>query len=62
MKHLLTLGLLAAAVSAASQPTLPVAMSCSVEDAVDAGKISNLHGLWDFLMVPRGMPSFGLMS
>lgn len=34
----------------------------------DAGTIqadpveSSLHGAWDFLMVPRGMPSFGVMS
>lgn len=35
--------------------------------ACDAGPLAagaaapNLHGQWDFLMVPRGMPSFGLM-
>ncbi|HEU0284986.1 MAG TPA: hypothetical protein VFR52_07585 [Sphingomicrobium sp.] len=37
-------------------------MSCDAGPAPAGGEVPNLHGHWDFLMVPRGLPSFGLMS
>ncbi len=65
MKLLMTL-VLAAAVAApdavAAQPAPPVALSCDAGEAAAGGEAPNLHGHWDFLMVPRGIPSFGLMS
>ena len=66
MKCLTTL-VLAAAFAAPeavdAQPATSIALSCDAGDAAAAGgEAPNLHGQWDFLMVPRGLPSFGLMS
>jgi hypothetical protein len=65
MKYLMTL-VLAAAFAApeavAAQPATPIALSCESGAAAAGGEAPNLHGHWDFLMVPRGMASFGLMS
>ena len=47
----------------AAQPATSIAVSCDAGAApAGAGEAPNLHGHWDFLMVPRGTPSFGLMS
>jgi hypothetical protein len=69
MQSLLTLALTAAAAiaiadpaPAAAQGTPPVALHCNVEAPAATTEAPNLHGHWDFLMVPRGLPSFGLMS
>lgn len=65
MKRLMTLALAAAfaAPSAvAAQAATPVAMTCEAGPAAAGGEAPNLHGHWDFLMVPRGTPSFGVMS
>ncbi len=66
MKCLMTL-VLAAAFAAApaavdAQPATSIAMTCDAGAAAAGGEAPNLHGHWDFLMVPRGMASFGLMS
>ena len=65
MKRLMTLAL-AAAVAApealAAQPAASVALNCDAGAARADGEAPNLHGHWDFLMVPRGTPSFGIMS
>ena len=52
---------LASAALPASAAAPSIAVSCDA-GAVTAGEAPNLHGHWDFLMVPRGTPSFGLMS
>ena len=74
MKFLTTLVLMAAALAAPetaaaqSAPPAPpapsIALSCdAAAPAATAGREApNLHGHWDFLMVPRGTASFGLMS
>ena len=66
MKLPMTLVLAAAFAAApetiAAQPAPPVALSCDAGVAAAGGEAPNLHGHWDFLMVPRGIPSFGLMS
>ena len=65
MKCLMTLALAAAfAVPAAlaAQPATSIAVNCGAGAATAGGESANLHGHWDFLMVPRGAPSFGLMS
>ncbi|HYG48679.1 MAG TPA: hypothetical protein VD846_12160 [Allosphingosinicella sp.] len=65
MKCLMTLVLaaaLAAPEAVAAQPATSIALSCDAGEAAAGGEVPNLHGQWDFLMVPRGMPSFGLMS
>jgi hypothetical protein len=65
MKFLTTLALaaaLAAPSAVAAQPGASMAMNCDVGPAVAGGDAPNLHGHWDFLMIPRGTPSFGLMS
>ena len=65
MKRLMTLALaasFAAPAAVAAQPTTSIAVNCDVGAATAGGEAPNLHGNWDFLMVPRGMPSFGLMS
>ena len=65
MKCLMTLALavsLAVPVASAAQPTPPLALQCDAGAARASGEAANLHGHWDFLMVPRGLPSFGLMS
>ena len=45
-----------------AQPATPVALTCDAGEIAAEGEAPNLHGHWDFLMVPRGLPSFGLMS
>ena len=46
----------------AAQPAPSIALNCDAGAFAAGGEAPNLHGHWDFLMVPRGMPSFGLMS
>ena len=53
---------LAASATCQAQPAPPAALTCSAGEAAAGGETPNLHGNWDFLMVPRGIPSFGLMS
>ena len=65
MKCLMTLALIAAfaaPAAAAAQPAPPIAVKCDAGPAAAGSEAPNLHGHWDFLMVPRGTPSFGLMS
>ena len=65
MKCLMTLTLAAAfaAPSApAAQPARSIIVNCDAGAAATGGEAPNLQGHWDFLMVPRGLPSFGLMS
>ena len=65
MKCLMTLVLAAALAAPATvdaQPAKPVALTCDAGAAATGGEAPNLHGHWDFLMVPRGTASFGLMS
>ncbi len=66
MKYLMVLALTAAAAAApaafAAQPATSIAINCDAGAAAAGGEAPNLHGHWDFLMVPRGLPSFGLMS
>ena len=65
MEYLMTLALtasFAASAAAAAQPATSIALNCDAGAANAGGEAPNLHGHWDFLMVPRGTPSFGLMS
>jgi hypothetical protein len=65
MKRLMTLALaaaFAAPATAAAQPAPLISVNCDAGAVPAGGEAPNLHGHWDFLMVPRGMPSFGLMS
>jgi hypothetical protein len=65
MKCLMMLALVAAFAAPAAltaQPAPPIAVTCDAGAAAADGEAPNLHGHWDFLMVPRGIPSFGLMS
>lgn len=65
MKRLMILALaaaFAAPAAAAEQPATTLALDCGSAAAAAGGEAPNLHGHWDFLMVPRGTPSFGLMS
>jgi hypothetical protein len=65
MKRLMTLALtaaVAAPAAAAAQPATSIAVTCDAGAAKAGGEVPNLHGHWDFLMVPRGTASFGLMS
>ncbi|HEY0627353.1 MAG TPA: hypothetical protein VGD10_11550 [Allosphingosinicella sp.] len=65
MIRLMTLALLAACAAPAAvcaQPAMPITVTCDAGAAAAGGEAPNLHGHWDFLMVPRGLPSFGLMS
>jgi hypothetical protein len=67
MKCLMTLALAAAfaapaAAAAAAQPATSIAVNCDAGAAPTGSEVQNLHGHWDFLMVPRGTASFGLMS
>ena len=66
MKRLMTLALAVAAFEApaagAAQPATSIAVTCDAGPATAGAEVPNLHGHWDFLMVPRGTPSFGLMS
>ncbi len=66
MKCLMTLALVPAAFAGpaalAAEPASPMAITCDAGAALAGGEAPNLHGHWDFLMAPRGMASFGLMS
>lgn len=65
MKCLMTFALtaaFAASAAAAAQPVESISVTCDAGAAAAGGEAPNLHGHWDFLMVPRGTPSFGLMS
>ena len=65
MKRLMTFALaaaMAAPAALATQPAASTALNCDAGAAQAGGDAPNLHGHWDFLMVPRGTPSFGLMS
>ena len=65
MKRLMTLAMaaaIAAPAAVAAQPATSIAMTCDAGEAAAGAEAPNLHGHWDFLMVPRGTPSFGLMS
>jgi hypothetical protein len=65
MKCSMTLALaaaFAAPAALAAQPATSVVVNCDAGEAAAGGEAPNLHGHWDFLMVPRGTPSFGLMS
>ena len=68
MKYLMTTLVLAAftvptaPAALAAQPAAQIAVTCDAGPAAAGGEAPNLHGHWDFLMVPRGLPSFGLMS
>ncbi|MFC7536101.1 hypothetical protein ACFQPG_01810 [Sphingomonas sp. GCM10030256] len=52
----------AAPAALAAKPPTSVAVTCDPGPVRANGEAPNLHGHWDFLMVPRGTPSFGLMS
>jgi hypothetical protein len=65
MPHKTILALIAAAVAPShvvAQPAAPLALTCDAGAAAAGGEAAYLHGHWDVLMVPRGMPSFGTMS
>jgi hypothetical protein len=65
MKRLMTLALattIAVPPVVAAQPATLIALNCDAGAPTAGGEAPNLHGHWDFLMVPRGTPSFGLMS
>ena len=65
MKRLILLALAGYATSQIpcnAQNTAPVALSCDAGAPAAGAEPANLHGNWDFLMIPRGTPSFGLMS
>jgi hypothetical protein len=65
MKCLMTVALaaaFAAPAAVAAQPAAPIAVTCDAGAAAAGAEVPNLHGHWDFLMAPRGTPSFGLMS
>jgi hypothetical protein len=53
---------LSAQPSQPARPAPPMTVTCDAGAAAAGGEAPNLHGHWDFLMVPRGMASFGLMS
>ncbi|QNM83859.1 hypothetical protein H8M03_05955 [Sphingomonas sabuli] len=61
MMDLMTL-VVAAALATQSKPAPQIAMTCDAGEAAVGGEPANLHGQWDFLMTPRGSPSFGLMT
>lgn len=65
MKCLITLVLavgFAVPAAVAAKPAGSMAVNCDAGTATADGEAPNLHGSWDFLMVPHGTPSFGLMS
>lgn len=65
LKTVLTLALASCFVTPAAlaaPPAALLAVNCDAGTAPAGAEPPNLHGSWDFLMVPRGMPSFGLMS
>lgn len=46
----------------AESPAASIAMTCEAGAEASGGEAPNLHGNWDFLMLPQGAPSFGVMS
>jgi hypothetical protein len=53
----------AAPAPVAAQPAQSIAVNCDAgATSSGGGEAPSLHGNWDFLMVPRGIPSFGLLS
>ncbi len=64
MRYLITfaLAILAAPAALAANSAASIAVSCDAGVATTGSEAPNLHGHWDFLMVPHGMPSFGVMS
>lgn len=65
MKCLMMIALVAAFATPAAfsaQPATSIPVNCAAGAVTATGDAPNLHGHWDFLMVPRGTPSFGLMS
>ena len=56
------IALASAAVPAAASETANTRLECAAGAPAAGAEAPNLHGHWDFLMVPRGTPSFGLMS
>ena len=62
MPFVLAAAALAAPAKIAAQPATSIGMNCDAGPPVSGGEAANLRGHWDFLMVPRGTPSFGLMS
>ena len=65
MRHLIAFAFAAAfadPAAVAAQPAASIVLNCDAGAAQAGGDTPNLHGHWDFLMVPRGTPSFGLMS
>lgn len=66
MMRRLILLVLAAALAAtsahAAPPAASLAITCDAGSGPVGGEAPNLHGNWDFLMVPQGAPSFGVMS
>ena len=64
MERLMTLALIAFAAPAAvaAQPAPSMTVNCDAGATAAGTETPNLHGHWDFLMVPRETPSFGLMS
>jgi hypothetical protein len=53
-----------ASAQAAAPPPTPTALTleCDAGPAQTGVEVPDLRGHWDFVMVPRGVPSFGLMS
>lgn len=66
MKYFMARALAAATVAVpaavGAQPAASVAVNCDAGASAASTEAPNLHGHWDFLMTPRGIPSFGLMS
>lgn len=65
MKRLMAvapLALLLAPPANAADHATAIALTCNAGAAAGDGEAPNLHGTWDFLMVPRGSASFGVMS
>lgn len=56
------LALATTAVPAAASEPVNMSFECPAGAATAGSEAPNLHGHWDFLMLPRGTPSFGLMS
>ena len=62
LEILVSAALLAQANVPAASPPAALTMHCDAGPAQAQAAVPNLHGHWDFIMVPRGQPSFGLMS
>jgi hypothetical protein len=52
----------AAATQSAAPPPPALALTCDAGPLAAGAEEPNLHGQWDFVMVPMGQPSFGLMT